>query len=80
MDQPQVCSAVYLRDADQLVRMVDQGIVREQFYLHTPAEGTPEEKGHFRRQKFLRALDWAEQKQLPSIWGEVRRPSETCRK
>jgi hypothetical protein len=49
------------------VRMVDQGIVREQFYLHTPAEGTPEEKGHFRRQKFLRALDWAEQKQLIGI-------------
>jgi AAA domain len=47
-----------------LVRMIDQEIVREQFYAHTPADGTPDQKGHFRRQKFLRALDWAEQKQL----------------
>jgi hypothetical protein len=44
--------------------MIDQEIVREQFYAHTPADGTPDQKGHFRRQKFLRALDWAEQKQL----------------
>ncbi len=49
------------------VRMIDQEIVREQFYLHTPADGTPEQKGHYRRQKFLRALDWAEQKQLIGI-------------
>ena len=28
-----------------VVRMVHQEIVREQFYLHTPAEGTSEEKG-----------------------------------
>ena len=50
-----------------LVRMIDQEIVREQFYAHTPADGTPEQKGHFRRQKFLRALDWAEQKQLIGV-------------
>lgn len=49
------------------VRMVNQEIVREQFYMHTPADGTPEQRGHFRRQKFLRALDWAEQKQLIGI-------------
>ena len=50
-----------------LVRMIDQEIVREQFYAHTPADGTPEQKSHFRRQKFLRALDWAEQQQLIGI-------------
>jgi hypothetical protein len=27
-----------------MVRVVDLEIVLEQFYLHTPAEGTPEEK------------------------------------
>jgi hypothetical protein len=48
-------------------RMVDQEIVREQFYSHTPAEGTPEQKGNFRRQKFLRALGWAEDQQLIGI-------------
>jgi hypothetical protein len=50
-----------------MVRMVDQAIVREQFFMQTPADGTPEQIGHFRRQKFLRALDWAEQKQLIGI-------------
>jgi AAA domain len=47
-----------------LVRMVEQSIVRERFYFSTPAEGTPEQRGKFRRQKFQRALDWAEQEQL----------------
>jgi hypothetical protein len=47
-----------------VVRMVDQEIVREQFYVQTPAEGTPEQKGRFRRQRYLSALDWAEQKRL----------------
>jgi hypothetical protein len=50
-----------------LVRMVAQTIVRERFYFSTPAEGTPEQKGHLRRQKFLRALDWAEQNRLIGI-------------
>jgi hypothetical protein len=50
-----------------VARMVDQKIVREEFYSHTPADGTPEQKGEFRRQKFVRALDWAEQKQLVGI-------------
>jgi hypothetical protein len=50
------------------VRMVDQDLVRKAFYACTPAdEGTPEQKGHFRRQKFLRALDWAEDEQLIGI-------------
>jgi hypothetical protein len=38
------------------------------FYACTPTdEGTPERKGHFRRQKFLRALDWAEDEQLIAV-------------
>ncbi len=49
------------------VRMVDQEIVRKQFYAQTPADGTTEQKGHTRRQKFLRALDWAEDKQLIGV-------------
>ena len=50
-----------------VVWMVDQGLVRQQFYIHTPADGTLEQKGNLRRQKFLRALDWAEHKQLIGI-------------
>ena len=50
-----------------VVRMVDQELVRQQFYVHTPADGTPEQKRMLRRQKFLRALDWAERKQLIGI-------------
>jgi len=50
-----------------LVRMITQTIVRERFYFCTPAEGTPEQKGNLRRQKFLRALDWAEQQRLVGI-------------
>jgi hypothetical protein len=42
-----------------LVRMIDQEIVREQFYLHTSAEGTPAQKSEFRRKRFNRAIDWA---------------------
>jgi hypothetical protein len=49
------------------VRMVDQEVVRAEFYVHTPADGTPEQKGRLRRQKFLRALDWAEDKQLIGV-------------
>jgi hypothetical protein len=52
------------------VRMIDQEIVRELFYAGTPADGTPEQKGKLRRQKFSRALDWAEDQQLISI-GEI---------
>ena len=53
-----------------VVRMVDQKFVRKAFYACTPAEGTPEQMGRFRRQKFLAALDWAEQQQLIGA-GEV---------
>jgi hypothetical protein len=47
-----------------VVRMVDQEMVRKQFYMQTPADGTPEQKGNFRRQKFFRALAWAEDQEL----------------
>jgi len=66
------------------VRMINQDLVRKAFYACTPAdEGTAERKGHFRRQKFLRALDWAEDAELIAVTeiGEVTylrltRPSE----
>jgi hypothetical protein len=48
--------------------MVGQELVRKAFYACTPTdEGTPERKGHFKRQKFLRALDWAEDEQLIAV-------------
>ncbi len=50
-----------------VVRMVDQELVRQQFHVHTSADGTPEQKRKLRRQTFLRALDWAERKQLIGI-------------
>src|SRR5262245_39761339 len=53
-----------------VVRMVAEKFVRKAFYAATPADGTPEQKGRFRRQKFLAALDWAEQEQLIGA-GEV---------
>jgi hypothetical protein len=46
------------------VRMVDQALVREAFYARTLTDGTPEQKGEFRRKRFNRALDWAEDRQL----------------
>ena len=53
-----------------MVRMVNQEIVRDEFYAHTPADGTPEQKGKTRRQKFFRALEWAEDQELIGA-GEV---------
>ena len=53
-----------------VVRMVDEKLVRKAFYACTPADGTPEQKGRFRRQRFLAAVDWAEQQQLIGA-GEV---------
>ena len=50
-----------------VMRMVDQEIVRGQFYMQTPAEGTPEQKGRFRRQRYHSALDWAERKRLMGV-------------
>jgi hypothetical protein len=53
-----------------VVRMVDQKLVRKAFYVCTVADGTPEQIGRFRRQRFLAALDWAEQNQLIGA-GEI---------
>jgi hypothetical protein len=50
-----------------VMRMVDQELVRQQFHVHTSADGTPEQKRKLRRQTFLRALDWAERNQLIGI-------------
>src|SRR6516165_3598483 len=50
-----------------MVRMVDQEIIRAEFYIQTPADGTPEQKGNLRRQKFLRALAWAEENGLIGV-------------
>jgi hypothetical protein len=33
----------------------------------TPATGMPKQKGRFRRQRYLSALDWAEQKRLVGV-------------
>ena len=48
-------------------RMVDQEIVRERFYAETPVDGTPKQKSNARRQKFIRALEWADQRRLIGI-------------
>ena len=50
-----------------VVRMVDQEVVREQFYSRTPAEGTPKQKRQLRFLQFKRALEWAEDRQLIGI-------------
>jgi hypothetical protein len=49
------------------VRMVDQSIVKKEFYAHTPADGTPEQKRKARHMQFSRALAWAEDKQLIGV-------------
>jgi hypothetical protein len=53
-----------------VVRMVDQELVRELFYSRTPADGTPAQKSEFRRKRFNRALDWAEDQRLIGV-GDV---------
>ena len=49
------------------VRMIDQKIVREQFYSRTPAEGTSKQKRQLRFLQFRRALGWAEDQQLIGV-------------
>jgi AAA domain len=53
-----------------VVRVVDQEMVRQQFYSQTSAEGTPKQKRQFRHLQFRRALGWAEDQQLIGI-GEI---------
>ena len=52
------------------VRMITQEIVRQRFYVQTPADGTPKQKADFRRQRFFRALGWAEDQELIGT-GEI---------
>jgi hypothetical protein len=47
--------------------MVDQDTVRDRFYMHTPAEGSPKQKRQFKHQQFKRALAWAEDNQLIGV-------------
>jgi AAA domain len=49
------------------VRMIDRQIVRTEFYAQTAADGTPAQKGEFRRKQFNRALDWTEQQKLVGV-------------
>jgi hypothetical protein len=49
------------------VRMVDQEIIREEFYARTAADGTPAQKAEFKRKRFNRALNRAEEMQLIGI-------------
>ena len=49
------------------VRMVAQRIVQNEFYTHTPVDGTPEQKRKLRYQQFTRALAWAEAQQLIGV-------------
>jgi hypothetical protein len=49
------------------VRMINREIVRTEFYAQTAADGTPAQKGEFRRKQFNRALDWAEQQKLVGV-------------
>jgi hypothetical protein len=48
-------------------RMINMETVRERFYSRTPASGTSEQKVDFRRKRFNRAVDWAENQQLIAI-------------
>ena len=50
-----------------ILRMVNQGIVREEFYAQTVCEGTPEQKADRRRKQFVRALEWAESQELIGV-------------
>jgi hypothetical protein len=50
-----------------LVRMIDQEIVRTEYYAHTPADGTPDQKRKARYMQFNRALAWAEDRQLVGV-------------
>jgi hypothetical protein len=49
------------------VRMIDREIVRTEFYAKTAADGTPAQKGDFRRKQFNRALGWTEQQKLVGV-------------
>jgi hypothetical protein len=50
-----------------VTRMVDQELVRVDYYAHTPVDGTPEQKRKSRHMQFTRALAWAEDNQLIGV-------------
>ena len=51
-----------------VMRMLDQKLVRKAFYAATPADGdAPKQKAEFRRKRFSRAVDWAEDEQLIGV-------------
>jgi hypothetical protein len=49
------------------VRMVDRDLVRDEFYLQTAVEGTPQQKQDQRRKRFRRAVDRAQETGLIGI-------------
>ena len=50
-----------------IVRMIDQEIVRGEFYAQTPSDGTPEQRMQLRQKQFKRIVSWAEAQQLIGI-------------
>src|SRR5262249_44388181 len=50
-----------------VVRMVDQEIVRAEFYAQTASDGTPEQKTAFRQKQFKRVINWTEAQQLIGV-------------
>jgi hypothetical protein len=50
-----------------VARMVNQEIVRIEYYAHTSADGTPEQKRKAKHMQFSRALAWAEDRQLVRV-------------
>jgi len=74
-----------LTSGELTVRGIDQELVREEFYQQTPADGTKRQKRDFRRQRFVRAINRAIEKQLIGmreigaityIWLLPKQPSE----
>jgi hypothetical protein len=56
---------VEITSSDELtVRAIDKELVRKQFYQQTPADGTQEQKGEFRRKRFNRTINRAIERQL----------------
>ena len=50
-----------------IVRMVDQEIVREEFYACTAGDGTPAQRQGFKQKRFRRALNRAAEMELIGI-------------
>jgi len=50
-----------------VVRMIDQEIVRKEFYAQTASDGTPQQKAELRQKQFKRAVSWAETEGLIGV-------------